>query len=215
MGAGAPPYLQCGFGDPHHRRHRDRVGAQDPARRIDGRPRADMELAFAQHRHRLADRGKPRRLDRVKFGVGERRVQLGNVHLLRRILDPGHPVSALEALAQCMGIGVVGDVVVAHPIADVIALGAVRHAGDPDRLEPVLLDVALAREHDRTAAARLGAGVEQLDRPGDVARGEHVLDGNLLAQMRLGIEGGVGAVLDRDARHVLFGQAVFVHRAHG
>ena len=119
-----------------------------------------MELPFAQHRHRLADRGEPCCLDGVKLGVGKRRVQLGNVHLLRRILDPGHAVGALEALAECMRIRVVGNVVVAHAIADEVALGAMRHAGDPDRLEAVLLDVALAREHHRTAAARLGAGVE-------------------------------------------------------
>ena len=83
MRAGAAPDLQRDFRHADHRGDRDRVGAQRAARRIHRQPAAEFELALAQHRDRLAELAEAGRVDRVELGVAERRVEFGDMHLLR------------------------------------------------------------------------------------------------------------------------------------
>jgi hypothetical protein len=150
----------------------------------------------------------------VELGVAERRVEFRDLNLPRRIGDAGHAVGPLERAAERVGVGVLGSRIVAHAVAHPIGFRRMANAGDPDGIEVVVADEALRGQHHRATAGRLRAAIQQLDRPRNITRRHHLIDRHHLAQMRVGCERGVAAVLHRDPRHVEFGHAVAVHVAH-
>src|ERR1700730_456408 len=143
MVTGAPPHLQGRLGNARHGRYGDGIGAQGAARGGYGIAATDGEVTFPQHVHRLPLRRQSRRLDRVEFRVAERRVEFRDIDLARRVLNAGHPVSALERLAERMCVRVIRDGIVAHAVTQVVALRAMRYTGDPHRIHLMIADIAL------------------------------------------------------------------------
>ena len=117
----------------------------------------------------------------MELGVAERRIQLRNVHLLRRIGDPRHLVGALERLAERKRIRMIRHVPAAHAIAEVVRLGTMPQAGDPNVVQLVLPNETLGCQHHGAAAARLRAAIHQFYRPGNHPRRQHLLDGGFPA----------------------------------
>ena len=72
-----------------------------------------------------------------------------------------------------------------------------------------------AREHERGAAVGGGADLEQAQRVGHHGRGQHLVDGDLLAVAGVRVGQAVAGVLHLDLREVLLGGAEAVHAPAG
>ncbi len=188
--------------------HRMALGEQ-PARRIDRNPPADAGRAAVEQRGALAARAEPERLVVDQLGDRERVVHFGDVDILRaetRLLE-----DFARAAHRDLGRGHVAEAGHEAPRRQM-------RRAHFDRIAAELLRHGVRRENDRGRAVARRAALQQRERIGDHARGEHLLHGHFLAHLRVGIERAVLAVLDRDARHVLQAHAVIVHvalRSHG
>jgi hypothetical protein len=69
----------------------------------------------------------------------------------------------------------------------------------------------LGSDHESRPTVGEGAAVEELEGVGDIGTLEHGLEGDLLAELGLGIEHAVTVVLHRHVGHLLLGGTVLLH----
>src|SRR5207244_2268506 len=174
-------HLQPAPGEPGHA-GADRVAlAEQTARRVDRQRAVLLPDPLAHHPAGAALVAEAAGLDVLHLLVRERVVDLGVVDLLLRLRDPGHLVGLA---GPEVGVVEAGEVLVRSAHVPV----RVRPAADaahPDRIVVEFARDPLAREDRGAGPVRHGTRVEDLHRPGDVRRGEDVLDRQFARPLRV------------------------------
>ena len=179
---GAAGQLLEDLADLEQRRGLRRVAErQAPAAAVDV-----VELAAGDGGRRLAGPAQAHRLVGHELGVGERAVDLEHVELLSRA--PG----ALERL-----VGRLADPrIPSQRLAERDVVGvvvALAPAGQGRARPPALARHVLGADDDRRRPVGPRRRLELVDRRADDARGEHLVDGERLAQLGARVACGVGA----------------------
>src|SRR3990172_7690163 len=206
--AGAPVELLEDLNGLSHARRADGVALRlQPAGRVHGQ--------VARQRCKAVDRGlralpfldEPEVLDCEHFRDREAVVDLGEVHIFR----------PQAGLGERLG----GRLPRAGDLHERRARRELRGRAAPSRPEHLHAADAprpcnrLGDQEDGRGAVGERAAVVELERPGHVGRLEHLLDGDCLVQVRVGVGEGILVVLHRDMGKLLFRGAILVEVGGG